>query len=92
MVSGYINPRIRTSSNTSDTVFSAATVDDYEVEPERMSDGALLAWKTIIIRSALANSVCSAGSMAGGMPGRRWSDGHALDHARRYCTACLAAA
>lgn len=42
------------------------------LETSRMTDGAMLAWKTIVIRSALANSVCSAmgsGGMMGGPPG-----------------------
>lgn len=53
------------TANTADTVFPAATVDLYTLETRRMTDGALLAWKTILIRSALSESVCGSG---GGMP------------------------
>ncbi|MFM2421285.1 MAG: hypothetical protein RL385_6008 [Pseudomonadota bacterium] len=65
--------------NTSDTVFPSADVDNYVMDTQQMTDGALLAYKTIIIRSSLSNSVCSpsgaagAGGPAGGMgapPGR----------------------
>jgi protocatechuate 3,4-dioxygenase beta subunit len=56
--------------NTSDTVFPSASVDSYTVSAEKMSDGALLAWKTVIIRSSLSSSVCSAGGSSGpGMGG-----------------------
>ncbi len=54
------------TSNTSDTVFPAATVDAYTMQTERMSDGALLAWKTIIIRSSLTTTVCAPSGAAGG--------------------------
>lgn len=46
------------TANTGDTVFSAETVDDYVLSTERTSDGALLAWKTIIIRASLSTRVC----------------------------------
>lgn len=60
------------TATTSDNVFPADTVDEYVLETARMTDGAMLAWKTIVIRSALANGVCSAmdsGGMMGGPPG-----------------------
>ncbi|HTU58300.1 MAG TPA: hypothetical protein VMF89_07695, partial [Polyangiales bacterium] len=51
--------------NTDDTVFSAENVDDYVLSTEQTSDGALLAWKTIIIRSSTTQSVCSGGNSSG---------------------------
>ena len=57
------------TSNTSDTVLPAASANDYLVSYERQSDGAMLAWRTIFIRRALTDSVCSVGGMGGGMPG-----------------------
>jgi protocatechuate 3,4-dioxygenase beta subunit len=54
------------TANTADTVFPSDTVDEYEVETQRMSDGALLAWKTLIIRSSLSASVCAASGASGG--------------------------
>ena len=53
------------TANTSDTVFSADTVDNYLVSTQKMSDGALLAWKTVIIRSSLSTSLCSGGNSSG---------------------------
>jgi len=48
-------------------------VDDpsaYILETERMDDGALLAWKTIVVRSDLADTLCAAeGAGGGGAPG-----------------------
>jgi hypothetical protein len=53
------------TANTSDTVFSADTVDDYLLSTQTMSDGALLAWKTVIIRSSLSTTLCSGGNSSG---------------------------
>jgi protocatechuate 3,4-dioxygenase beta subunit len=48
------------TSNTSDTVFRSDSVADYVMNTQRTSDGALLAWKTVIIRSSLSDSACGA--------------------------------
>jgi protocatechuate 3,4-dioxygenase beta subunit len=58
------------TANTSDTVFPADDIEDYLMSTERMSDGALLAWKTVIIRTSLSDSVCgNSGGPGGGGPG-----------------------
>jgi protocatechuate 3,4-dioxygenase beta subunit len=55
-------------TNTTDGVFPSEGYERYAVETQRMSDGAMLAWKTLIIRSALDTELCSEG-MAEGAPG-----------------------
>jgi hypothetical protein len=73
-----------------DTVFTADTVDEYNMETKRMSDGALLAWKTIIVRSSLEDSVCGNADARRAarrrLPGRpvprRWAAAES-PHARR---------
>jgi protocatechuate 3,4-dioxygenase beta subunit len=57
------------TSNTSDSVLPAASANDYLVSTARQSDGAMLAWRTIFIRRALTDSVCSVAGSGGGMPG-----------------------
>lgn len=66
----------RDTTNTTDTVFSVNDYTDYEFAVQRMTDGAMLAWKTIILRSSLSESICGGGSdeggssmMGGGPPG-----------------------
>ena len=58
------------TANTADSVFPSDSVDDYLLATQRMSDGALLAWRTVIIRSSLADSICGNVTMGGpgGMP------------------------
>lgn len=55
-------------TNTTDGVFPAEGYEKYAMETQRMSDGAMLAWKTLIIRSALDAELCSEGA-APGTPG-----------------------
>src|SRR5215471_4409092 len=49
----------RDTTNQSDTVISASSVADYLFQTARMSDGAMLAWKTLIIRSSTASTLCN---------------------------------
>lgn len=44
-----------------DFVFEMDSLDDYTVNVEQMSDGTLMAWKTIMIRSSLSDGVCRIG-------------------------------
>lgn len=62
----YVDHGQPNTPNDADSVFPSDSVDDYVMGTEQMSDGALLAWKTIVIRSSLSDSVCSTGMAGGG--------------------------
>jgi protocatechuate 3,4-dioxygenase beta subunit len=64
----YKDRGARDTSNTTDTVLPADDVADYVFETQKMTDGAMLGWKTIILRSSLDDAICSP-SGAGGPPG-----------------------
>lgn len=49
----------RDTDNTTDGLISAAAAPDYSFQTARMSDGAMLAWKVLVIRSALATPLCN---------------------------------
>ncbi|MBZ4329550.1 protocatechuate 3,4-dioxygenase [Corallococcus interemptor] len=60
----------RDTTNQNDTVVSADAVGDYLFATQRMSDGAMLASKTLVIRSSLDNASCAIpGGSGGGGPG-----------------------
>jgi hypothetical protein len=60
----------RDTTNQNDSVISATAVADYTFQTARMSDGAMLAWKTLIVRSSTAASLCNVpGGTGGGGPG-----------------------
>ncbi|WP_375759566.1 protocatechuate 3,4-dioxygenase [Corallococcus exercitus] len=61
----------RDTTNQNDTVVSGDAVGDYLFATQRMSDGAMLASKTLVIRSSLNNASCAmpGGSGGGGGPG-----------------------
>ncbi|MFB1485250.1 protocatechuate 3,4-dioxygenase [Corallococcus sp. RDP092CA] len=67
----------RDTTNSNDTVVSADSVGDYLFTTQRMADGAMLASKTLIIRSALTQEQCSipGGSGGPGGPGGPGGDG-----------------
>ena len=44
---------------------------DYILNVERMADGAMLAWKTITIRSSLSEETCAAEGRSPGRSSRR---------------------
>jgi hypothetical protein len=48
----------RDTTNTNDNVVSADSAPDYMFQTQRMPDGAMLAWKTLVIRSSLSNASC----------------------------------
>ncbi|HEX7663573.1 MAG TPA: hypothetical protein VF407_03640, partial [Polyangiaceae bacterium] len=54
------------TSDTTDTVFSASTYQEYEFSTARMSDGAMLAYKSVILRSSTSETLCGGGSSGGG--------------------------
>jgi protocatechuate 3,4-dioxygenase beta subunit len=66
----------RDTKNTTDTVFSAGDYTDYLFETAKMSDGVMLAWKTIVLRNSTSEAICGGsgdggmgGMMGGGPPG-----------------------
>lgn len=62
----YSSRGARSTTNQNDSVVSAAAVGDYTLQTMRMADGALLAWKTLIIRSSSAASLCTIPAGSGG--------------------------
>ncbi len=60
----------RDTKNTNDGVVGGVSdLDDYTFQTSRMSDGAMLAWKAIVIRSSTGESLCSIGGGGGAPPG-----------------------
>jgi protocatechuate 3,4-dioxygenase beta subunit len=49
----------RDTTNASDNVVGSAKLTDYLFATQRMSDGAMLAWKTIVVRASLAEASCT---------------------------------
>lgn len=59
----------RDTQNTSDNVVGGESdLAKFQFETARMSDGAMLAWKTIVVRSSTSDALCQI-SGAGGMMG-----------------------
>jgi protocatechuate 3,4-dioxygenase beta subunit len=65
----------RDTTNANDNVVSAESVGDYLFTTQRMADGAMLAAKTLIIRSSLANQQCAIPGGGGGGGGPPPGDG-----------------
>jgi protocatechuate 3,4-dioxygenase beta subunit len=65
----YKDRGTRDTTNETDSVISASAVSDYLFEYKKMSDGAMLAWKTLVIRSSLSTASCSAPGGSGGPGG-----------------------
>ncbi|HEX4510564.1 MAG TPA: intradiol ring-cleavage dioxygenase, partial [Burkholderiaceae bacterium] len=73
----YDSHGTRDTTNQTDTVIAASAAPDYSFQTQRMADGALLAWKTLVIRLSTSEASCSvpagsSGTMMGGgsgMPG-----------------------
>jgi len=59
----------RDTTNETDTVITAAALPDYLFTTERMGDGAMLAWKTIVLRTALTETACAITASGGGGDG-----------------------
>jgi protocatechuate 3,4-dioxygenase beta subunit len=66
----------RDTTNETDTVITAEALPDYLFQTEKMTDGAMLAWKTIVLRSSLSEASCAVqGSGGMGGPGGPPGDG-----------------
>jgi protocatechuate 3,4-dioxygenase beta subunit len=64
----------RDTTNATDNVVSADTAAAYSFQTQRMADGAMLAWKAIVVRSSTSAALCNIGNMNGG-PGGPGGDG-----------------
>lgn len=53
------------TTNATDSIYGG---EDYIVSAEKQSDGALLAWKTLVIRSSLSTALCGSSGGPGGPP------------------------
>jgi len=60
----YSDRGSRDTTNTTDTVLPADDVADYVFDAEKMTDGAMLAWKTLILRSSVDDAICSPSGAA----------------------------
>lgn len=49
----------RSTDNTSDGIIPKTNLSEVLFHTERMADGALLAWKTLVIRSSLSDPLCA---------------------------------
>jgi protocatechuate 3,4-dioxygenase beta subunit len=59
----------RDTTNTTDNVVGGTTdFTPYQLETKRLDDGAMLAWKSVIVRSSTATSLCTVAGQ-GGMGG-----------------------
>lgn len=58
----------RDTTNQNDNVISADEVGEYVFQTERMPDGAMLAWKTLVIRSSVMDELCQLKGGMGGPP------------------------
>ncbi|PTL86009.1 protocatechuate 3,4-dioxygenase [Vitiosangium sp. GDMCC 1.1324] len=56
----------RDTTNATDNVVSAESAPDYMFQTQRMADGAMLAWKTLVIRSSLSDPSCQMPGGGGG--------------------------
>jgi protocatechuate 3,4-dioxygenase beta subunit len=54
------------TTNATDTVVSPQSATDYSFHTQRMPDGAMLAWKTLVVRSSLSTASCRIPGGGGG--------------------------
>ena len=55
----YEDRGARDTTNATDSVIPATGVEDYLFETRKMIDGAMLAWKTLILRESASEPTCS---------------------------------
>ncbi len=55
----YSSRGARNTTNQNDSVVAASAVGGYTFQTQKMTDGALLAWKTLVVRSSLASASCA---------------------------------
>lgn len=60
----------RDTTNTTDNVIGGESdLSKYTFETAQMTDGAMQAWKTLVVRSSLGTALCAAQGKGGGMMG-----------------------
>jgi protocatechuate 3,4-dioxygenase beta subunit len=64
----------RDTTNSTDTV-AGSDVASYTFQTQRQADGALLAWKALVIRSSTSETLCQMQGNGGGGPGGPRPDG-----------------
>lgn len=65
----YSERGARDTTNSNDNVVSSADAAAYSFSTQRMSDGAMLAWKTIVVRTTSAACELTGSGGGGGGPG-----------------------
>jgi protocatechuate 3,4-dioxygenase beta subunit len=55
----YASRGARNTTKQNDSVVVASAVGGYTFQTQKMTDGALLAWKTLVMRSSLASASCA---------------------------------
>jgi protocatechuate 3,4-dioxygenase beta subunit len=61
----YKDRGARDTTNATDTVLPSTGYQAYLFSTARMSDGAMLAWKTIVLRRSTSEALCGAGTEGG---------------------------
>ncbi len=74
-LAGYVDRGQPDTTHTTDTVLGGTDASPYIVNVARMSDGAMLASKTIVLRSSLDDSLCNVGGTGGPPPPGGFPDG-----------------
>lgn len=68
-VEGYRQRGVPDTTLANDTIITPEAAPEYMMRIERMGDGAMLASKTVIVRSALSTALCAAPGGSGGPGG-----------------------
>jgi protocatechuate 3,4-dioxygenase beta subunit len=58
----------RDTTNETDAVITPAAVSSYLFTTQRMSDGAMLAYKTVVLRASTSETLCTISNAGGGGP------------------------
>lgn len=68
----YVERGLPDTPLEADLVFEPAHAQEYVVHAQRMFDGSLMTWKTLIIRSSLNTAVCEIGPKQADLPPPPW--------------------
>jgi hypothetical protein len=56
----------RDTTNETDTVITPGALPSYLLQTKKMTDGAMLAWKTLVLRTSPSESPCTVSGSGGG--------------------------